>query len=150
MPNIRWKFHYFTSDSVSKAENIEGLTDHFTGSDNTRSTYGVCKSLLDHRSTYTLCTDSHHTLNEILLFRESEIARYYFAKAKYYFAKAKYYFAKARYYFAKAKYYFAKTRYYFAKAKYYFAKAKYYFAKARYYFVAIAIYYFAKRNTILR
>ena len=33
MPNIRWKFHYFTSDSVSKAENIEGIADHFTGSD---------------------------------------------------------------------------------------------------------------------
>ena len=33
MPNIRWKFHYFTSDLVLKAENIEGLADHFTGSD---------------------------------------------------------------------------------------------------------------------
>ena len=36
------------------------------------STYAVCKSLLDNRTTYTLYTDSHHTLNEIL-FRESEI-----------------------------------------------------------------------------
>ena len=58
--------------------------------DITCTTYLVCTSLLDHRTTYTLCT--------------LHLMKYYLTKARYYLTKAGYYLAKAKcYYLVKAR-----------------------------------------------